>query len=402
MPFAREVYVGRRAMLAQTMKNGIAIIRTSPEVIRSNDIYYPFRPESSFYYLTGFAEPEAVLAVIAGEKPRSILFCRSRDINQEIWNGYRCGYERAPDILGVDEAYGIGAFDEVISKEIKNIPLAHADVEHMLFEMRLIKTREEIDCMRTAAQISIAAHLRAMYACRPNLMEYELESELVCEFRKRGGSLLSAYPPVVAGGEHACTLHYIANNAPLRDGDLVLIDAGCELDCYAADVTRTFPVNGRFTSEQKALYKIVLAAQTAAIECVCPGKTFIDPHNAAIRTLTEGLVEVGILQGNVNELIAQKAYTPFFIHGTSHWLGLDVHDVGDIKVDNEYRTLEPGMVLTVEPGLYIESSNERINPRWRGIGIRIEDDILVTNNGYEVLSSGMPKTVYEIESFMKN
>ena len=429
MPFAR-----RRARLLERMgDDAIAIIATRAEMYRNRDADYKFRADSSFYYLTGFAEPEAVAVLQTGSDQPYTLFCRERNREMEIWNGLRAGTEGAVSQYAADQAFTIeqldeqiialisgkkrlyvrlgqdAAFDLRVTGWLKKIaanqrqggqgPVEIIQLDSLLDEMRLFKDTHEIDLMRRAAQISAQAHVRAMQQVKPGMMEYQLEAELLYIFAQNGCQ--TAYNSIVGGGANGCILHYVENNQPLKDGDLVLIDAGAELDHYAADITRTFPVNGKFLPEQKALYELVLKAQLAAIEATKPGNHYRLPHETAVRILTEGLVELGLLQGNVDEPISSEAYRQFYMHGTGHWLGMDVHDVGNYKLNNEWRSYQPGMVVTVEPGLYIAPDDDSVDARWRGIGIRIEDDVLVTESGNEVLTCDVPKTVEEIEALMQ-
>jgi Xaa-Pro aminopeptidase len=394
---------------------------------------YPYRPDSDFYYLSGFPEPEAVIVLIPGRKHGEyVLFCRERDMEMETWNGRRAGQEGACEIYGADDSFPITDIDDILpgmlegservyytmgaapefdqrvinwvnkirgkSRSGVRTPGEFVSMEHLLHDMRLFKSRSEVSMHRKAMKVSAKAHKRAMQVCKPGMMEYEIEAELLYEFRKAGMGI--AYPSIVGGGENGCILHYTENDAELKDGDLLLIDAGAELECYAADITRTFPVNGRYSKEQKALYEVVLDAQLAAIDQVRPGKHWNDPHQAAVEVLTRGLVELGLLKGKVKQLIQDEAYRKFYMHRTGHWLGMDVHDVGDYKVDSEWRELEPGMMLTVEPGLYIPAGTKGVAKKWWNIGIRIEDDVLVTKKGPDVLTSGVPKSVDEIESLM--
>jgi len=424
----------RRRELMQHMGEGVAIVPTAPARIRNRDVEYPYRPDSDFYYLTHFPEPEAVAVLVPG-RPHGefILFCRERDAEKEIWDGRRAGLEGARSIYGADDAFPIDDIDEILPGLLENrekvfysigryaefdarltawvnevrgksrngvhAPGEFVDLDHILHEMRLIKRPEEIRLMKRAARISAAGHRAAMRACRPGRYEYELEAELLYEFRK-GGSEFPAYPPIVGGGANACILHYRENSAELRAGELVLIDAGAEVDCYASDITRTFPVGGRFGPEQRAVYEIVLAAQAAAIAEVRPGRHWNAPHDAAVRVLTEGLVELGLLRGDVDGLIESGAYRRYYMHRTGHWLGMDVHDVGDYKVADQWRELEPGMTLTVEPGLYIAAADD-VPAGFANIGIRIEDDVLVTRDGVEVLSRDTPKRIDDIEALMR-
>jgi Xaa-Pro aminopeptidase len=430
----RKEYIRRRRQLMRMMgRDSIAIIPTAPERTRNRDVEYPYRPDSDFYYLTGFAEPEAVAVLMPGRKHGEyLLFCRERDPQMETWTGRRAGTAGAVETWDADDAFPVSDIDEILPGLLERCdrvfytmgndpafdrrildwvnrlrqggragmraPDEFISLEHLLHDMRLYKSRSEIRVMRTAARVACNAHRRAMQACRPGLHEYGIEAELLHEFRAAG--MVPAYPAIVGGGENGCILHYTANASELQDGDLLLIDAGAEYDCYASDVTRTFPVNGRFSKAQKALYEVVLAAQRAAISKVAPGNHWNAPHAAAVRALTRGLVKLDILKGQPAKLIRQEAYRRFYMHRTGHWLGMDVHDVGDYKVGGEWRVLEPGMVLTVEPGLYIPAGSRGISRKWWGIGIRIEDDVLVTKDGHEVLSAAAPKTVAEIEALM--
>ncbi|HEY9034812.1 MAG TPA: Xaa-Pro aminopeptidase [Pseudomonadales bacterium] len=428
--FARR----RKALMDDMLDNSIAIIPSAREVIRNHDAHYPFRQDSDFYYLTGFAEPDAVAVLIPGrEHGQYILFCRDRDPARELWDGYRAGPEGACQAYLADDAFPIGDIDDILpgllegrdcvyyamgrhkdfdaqvmgwvnsiranTRNGAQPPGEFIDLDHLLHDLRLYKSAAEIRLMAEAGTISARAHQRAMQFCKPGVMEYQLEAEILHEFAM-AGARHPAYSSIVGGGSNACILHYIDNNQPLKDGDLVLIDAGCELDHYAADITRTFPVNGRFTDEQKAIYQIVLDAQLAAIDEVKPGNHWNAPHDKTVRVITEGLVRLGLLQGDIDELIAHEAYKPFYMHRAGHWLGMDVHDVGDYKVNGQWRVLEPGMVLTVEPGIYIASDNTSVDARWRGIGVRIEDDVAVTRNGHRVLTDGAAKTVADIEALM--
>lgn len=424
----------RRKQLMRLMgKDSIAIVPTTPELVRNRDVEFPYRADSDFYYLTGFSEPEAVAVLIPG-RPHGefLLFCRERDPTMETWVGPRAGTEGAVDDYGADDAfpiadiddilpglmedreqvfYTMGArpeFDKSVMEWVRRIregnrrgartPDKFIALEHLLHDMRLYKNRAEVRAMRKAAKVACSGHMRAMQACRPGMYEYEIEAELLHEFRRAG--MVPAYPSIVGGGENGCILHYTRNGDRLEDGDLLLIDAGAEYDCYASDVTRTFPVNGRFTAAQKALYDVVLAAQKAAIRQVRAGNHWNAPHVAAVRTLTRGLLKLGILKGRLADLIRKDAYRRFYMHRTGHWLGMDVHDVGDYKVGGEWRVLEPGMVLTVEPGLYIPAGSRGVAKKWWNIGIRIEDDVLVTRDAPEVLTEAAPKTVAEIEALM--
>jgi Xaa-Pro aminopeptidase len=430
-----KIFQKRRATLMSHMGGGVAILPTAPVRVRNRDVYYPYRADSDFYYLTHFPEPEAVMVLVPGrEHGEYILFCRERNPEKEIWEGRRAGLEGAREIYGADDAFPIDDIDEILPGLLENrdkvfysmgrdpdfdahlmnwvnevraksrngvhAPGEFVTLDHILHEMRLFKGPEEIRLMKRAAKISAQAHRRAMQACRPGMMEYEIEAELLHEFRK-SGSPFPAYPPIVGGGANGCILHYTENNAELKPGDLLLIDAGAEIDGYAADVTRTFPVSGRYSGEQRAIYELVLAAQQAAIEQVRPGKHWNDPHENAVRVLTQGLKDLGLLNGAVDGHIENGDYKRFYMHRTGHWLGMDVHDVGDYKLDDTWRLLEPGMVLTVEPGLYIATASD-IPVGFRNIGVRIEDDVLVTRDGNEVLSRDAPKAVDEIEALMKH
>ena len=424
----------RRKQLMRMMgKNSIAIIPTATEQLRNRDVEFPFRADSDFYYLTGFHEPDAVAVLIPG-RPHGeyLLFCRERDPEMETWNGLRAGTRGAVESFGADDAFPFGDIDEILPGLMESrdrvfytmgsrpqfdlrvmewinrlregvrtgmrTPDKFVSLEHLLHDMRLYKSRPEIRVMRTAARVACRAHQRAMQRCRPGLFEYQIDAELLYEFRSAG--MVPAYSSIVGGGANGCILHYTENNAPLNDGDLLLIDAGAEYDCYASDVTRTFPVNGRFSEPQKALYEVVLAAQTAAIKKVRSGNHWNDPHAAAVRVLTRGLIKLGILKGKPADLIRKEAYRRFYMHRTGHWLGMDVHDVGDYKVGGAWRELEPGMVLTVEPGLYIPAGSRGVARKWWNIGIRIEDDVLVTRGEPDVLSAAAPRTVAEIEAVM--
>ncbi|WP_148864283.1 Xaa-Pro aminopeptidase [Marinobacter fonticola] len=428
-------FASRRKTLSEHMAaNSIAIVPAAPERVRNRDVLHPYRQDSDFYYLTGFDEPDAVLVLIPGrEHGESVLFCKERNPEKELWDGFLAGPEGAIETYGFDDAFPIAdiddilpgmiegrsrvyyplgkdrAFDSQVMEWVKTIrskvrtgahpPGEFVALEHTLHDLRLYKSASEIKVMAKAGEISAEAHCRAMKRAKRGGYEYHLEAELIHTFMSHGARS-TAYPSIVGSGLNGCILHYIENSAPLKDGDLVLIDAGCELENYASDITRTFPINGRFTDPQKALYEVVLAAQYAAIEAVKPGNHWNHSHEAALRVLTQGLLDLGLLQGSLDEALEQEAYKPFFMHRTGHWLGLDVHDVGDYRVGDAWRVLEPGMVLTVEPGLYISPNNTDVAEQWRGIGIRIEDDVVVTKEGCRILSEGAPKTIAEIEAFM--
>lgn len=426
----------RRERLIERMQEaggGIALLPTAPEKIRNRDTPYPYRPDSYFQYLTAFPEPEAVLVLIAGKSSRQILFCRDKDEEQEIWEGRRFGPAAAAERFLFDEAHAIGTLksrlpellshqpalwfplglDEAWDRQVmatlsavrrearagKRPPATIHDLCAVLDEMRLVKDDAEIALMRRAAEIAAAAHRRAMQATQAGRHEYEIEAELLYEFRRLGADAPS-YPPIVAGGANACILHYVDNSQPLAAGDLLLIDAGCEVQGYASDITRTFPVSGRFAGPGRAVYEIVLAAQEAAIAEVKPDAPFDAPHRAAVARLTEGLIELGLMQGSRDGLIEIGAYKRFFLHRTSHWLGLDVHDAGLYREGEGWRKLMPGMTLTIEPGCYIRPARDVPETFWN-IGVRIEDDVLVTPTGAAVLTQEAPKRLAEIEEWMR-
>ncbi|HEU0188299.1 MAG TPA: aminopeptidase P N-terminal domain-containing protein [Gallionellaceae bacterium] len=428
------MHAQRRTRLQQKMQRGIAVLPTAPEQLRNGDAHYPFRYDSHFYYLTGFDEPEAVLVLLAGDQPQSILFCRDKDMEREIWDGFRHGPEGARSKFGFDAAYSFSQLDTKLVELMGNQPAlylplgAHAawddrilelrgrvqaqarsgisapneihDVRMQLDEMRLFKGEHELALMRRAADISAAAQVRAMRATRPGKMEYEIEAELLHEFR-RHGAYGPAYTSIVAGGANACVLHYITNGDVLKDGDLLLIDAACELDGYAADITRTFPVNGRFGAAQKDVYEMVLAAQAAALDAARPCNHWNQPHEAALRVLAQGMIDLKLCQGSVDGVLESGDYKRFYMHRTGHWLGMDVHDVGNYKQNGEWRPLEPGMTLTVEPGCYIRPGDKVPEALWN-IGIRIEDDVAIAADGCEVLTAAVPKTVQAIEELMRH
>ncbi|MBR9885753.1 MAG: Xaa-Pro aminopeptidase [Oceanospirillales bacterium] len=435
MKISQQCYAERRRRLLEQLPEGsVALVAGASLATRNRDAEYPFRQNSDFYYLTGFNEPDALLLLKPGrEEGRVVLFCPPRDPAMEIWTGYRAGPEGCVERFGADQAFNLDALDEQMpvlldgarrlyyalgSDDALDIrvrgwlnavrakarlgaeaPEELVLLDNILHEMRLFKDEEELIIMRRAAQISAQAHCEAMKSAASAGFEYRLESTIV-NHCMNAGARFQAYSPIVGGGENACILHYIENDAPLNDGDLVLIDAGCELDCYASDITRTFPVNGRFSPEQRALYELVLKTNEACIESIRPGLPWNEVHDLSVRLLTEGLVELGLLDGEVDVLIESGAYKEFYMHRIGHWLGMDVHDVGNYKVNGQWRPLEPGMVMTVEPGLYVSPTNERVEPRWRGIGIRIEDDVVVTEQGCEVLTVGVPKAVADIEALM--
>jgi Xaa-Pro aminopeptidase len=427
-------FAKRRKQLMRIMgKGAIAILPAAPVRLRNRDVDYAYRQDSDFHYLTGFSEPESVAVLIPGRKHGEyVLFCREKDPVRETWDGRRAGPEGVVEHFGADDGFPIGDIDDILPGMIEqcervyytmgvhpefdnrlmgwlntlrsqvgkgtHTPQEFVVLDHVLHDMRLYKSRSEISAMRRSAKIAASAHVRAMKTCRPGMKEFEVEAEFLHEFRRKGTE--PSYQPIVGGGENGCILHYTENNDRLDDGDLVLIDAGCEYDYYASDITRTFPVNGRFTSEQRAIYDVVLEAQTAAIENIRPGLHCKVAHEAAVKAVTRGLVKLGILKGKVPALIKSEAYKRFFMHGTGHWLGLDVHDVGDYKVGDQWRVLEPGMVLTVEPGIYIPSGSKGVAKKWWGIGVRIEDDVVVTRDGHDVLSRDVPKDPDDIEKLM--
>lgn len=395
---ASEFAQRRQQLLKKMGQDAIAIITAAPEVSRNGDSHYLYRQNSDFYYLTGFTEPEAIAVLIPGRaEGEYVLFNRMRDPAKEIWTGRRAGQEAAREIYGADEAYPTAEFEKKLPGLLRN--RKQIKVEDLIHEMRLFKSDAEAAAMRKAAEISVLAHQRAMRSCKPGMFEYELEAEIMYEFY-RFGSRYPAYTSIVGTGENSCVLHYNDNNMQIKAGDLVLIDAGCEYENYASDITRTFPANGRFTAEQKAIYEIVLRAQQAAIAAIKPGMRWDVPQEICVRTITEGLVDVGILQGSVDDLIAQKKYFQFYMHRSGHWLGLDVHDAGSYAVNGNVRKVESGMTFTVEPGIYIAPNSLGIDKKWWSIGVRIEDDVLVTANGCDVLSGALPKTVSDIESLM--
>jgi Xaa-Pro aminopeptidase len=432
MSTAKE-YARRRQDLMRQIGDGIAVIPSAPISTRNGDVHYRYRADSDFFYLTGFNEPEAVAVLAPGRKGGEFLmFCRERDAAQEMWDGDRAGLDGAVSHFKADDAFPIEDMEDILpnllenrskvycnlgrypdfDKELLNwvndtrtrkrsgitVPGELVDLGYFLHESRLIKRAPELKIMRKAAAISAEAHRRAMTQCKPGLFEYEIEAELEYAFRK-GGAQYPAYPSIVAAGANACVLHYIQNSDRLRKGDLILIDAGAEIDCYCADITRTFPVSGKFSGRQRAIYDIVLEAQLAAIDRVKPGADFNAPHEAAVRTIAAGLKDLKLLKGSLDSIIERGNYRKFFVHRTSHWLGMDVHDVGEYRVNGAWRMLEPGMVLTIEPGIYIPP--KRGYPKeWQGIGIRIEDDVLVTRNAPEVLTDEAPKTPEAIEALM--
>ena len=428
-----DIFDRRRRDIMALMGDGVAVMPTALVSRRNSDVDYPFRPDSDFQYLTGFPEPESVLVLVPGRtQGEYILFCRERDAEKETWHGRRAGLEGATETFGADDAFPIEDIDDILPGLLENRPKIFScmgrypefdnhllqwfnevkskkragisapgelvDISHLLHELRLIKSSHEISIMKHAARVSEDAHCRAMRACKPGMMEYQIQAELEYEFLK-GGAHSSAYPSIVAGGANSCILHYTENTDKLVNGDLLLIDAGAEIDCYAADITRTFPVNGTYSAEQRAVYDIVLDAQAAAIAEVKSGHHWNQPHEAAVKRLAQGMIDIGLLDGSTEDVIENKRYQRFYMHRTGHWLGMDVHDVGDYRLGDQWRLLEPGMVLTVEPGLYIPATDE-VDQRWHNIGIRIEDDVLVTRKNAQVLTAGVPKHPAEVEALM--
>jgi Xaa-Pro aminopeptidase len=432
---SKKEYAARRKDLMSMMAdNSIAVIAAAPEKVRSKDTLYPYKQSTNFSYLSGFSEPCAVMLLIPNrQQGECVLFCRDKDPLRETWDGLRLGPIEAKQALALDDAFPIDDIDDILpgllegkshiyysagkdkafdkqliqwvdevtlDKESDSEPCCEqVDLDHLLAELRLIKSAAEIKLMRKAADISAEAHCRAMRFCQPGQYEYQLQAEIEHQFMMSGATG-PAYTSIVGGGKNACILHYIENQSALKSGDLVLIDAGCEYQNYAADITRTFPINGKFSTAQAAIYDIVLAAQTAAINCISPGVTYDQANKATIEVITQGLVDLGILKGDVDQLITEGAYREFYMHSVSHWLGMDVHDVGDYKINNQWRVYEAGMLLTIEPGIYIAADNQNVDKKWRGIAVRIEDDILVTKAGREVLTDGVPKQRDQIESLM--
>jgi Xaa-Pro aminopeptidase len=430
----REIKLRRKELMAQMEPNSIALLASAPARMRNGDAEYLYRQNSDFYYLTGFTEADALLALIPGRKQgEAVLFCQQKNKEKELWTGVLMGPDVACEELLFDDAFPITDIDDILPGLIEgrdrvyysmgkddqfdnqvmdwvkvirskakmgaHPPSEFLVLDHLLHELRLIKSANEVKLMEQAAKISAEGHKRAMAYCKPGIKEYELEAELLHAFT-RNGSRAPAYSSIVAAGDNACILHYNENNAEVKEGDLILIDAGCEYEHYASDITRTFPASGKFTAEQKAIYELVLNAQSAAIEAIAPGVPWDEPHKISVKIITRGLVKLGLLKGRTSQLIKSEAYRDFYMHKVGHWIGMDVHDVGDYKIDDSWRLMEPGMVTTVEPGIYISPDNKKVQKKWRGIGVRIEDDVLVTKKGYRILSNGIPKTVQEIESFM--
>jgi Xaa-Pro aminopeptidase len=427
--FARR----RKQLMGMVGEGGIVILPAAPVRMRSRDVEYRFRQDSDFYYLTGFAEPDAVAVLVPGrDSGEFLVFCRDRNPDKELWDGKRAGPDGVMRDFAADDAFPIDDIDDILpgimescsrvyytmgqysefdtriaewvnslrSRELRGVhtPQEFVALDHLLHDMRLYKSRAEITAMRKSANVAVKAHQTAMSAVRPGLYEYEIEAEFANEFRRNDAWM--SYNPIVGGGANSCTLHYVENRDKLVDGDLLLIDAGCELDYYASDITRTIPVSGKFSPEQRAVYEIVYEAQLAAIEKTCKGNHWNEPHDAAVKVITQGLKDIGLLKGTLKSLLKDGAYRDYFMHRTGHWLGIDVHDVGDYKVGDEWRFLEAGMVTTVEPGIYIPAGSKAAK-RWHNIGIRIEDDVAVTSNGPDVLSKGLAKDPDEIESLMQ-
>jgi Xaa-Pro aminopeptidase len=425
----------RRKQLMQRIGIGnIALISSAGVRVRNRDVDYPFRQDSDFYYLTGFNEPDALAVFIPGRSQGEyILFCREFDEKKALWEGAHAGLEGAIKHYAADDSFPIDDIDDIVSGMLENktkvfypmgrdtdldhslqewirhirsqsrsgvmAPAELASIEPIVHEMRLFKSAAELKLMRYAAQISAEAHVKAMQLCVAGKYEYQVEADIVHHFMQSGLRNV-AYPSIVAGGKNACTLHYTENSDKLKNGDLLLIDAGAECDHYAADITRTFPVSGKFSEPQALLYQLVLDAQFAAIEQIRPNVPWNAAHDASVDVLTKGLVKLGLLKGTVSKLIKNEKYKQFYMHRIGHWLGMDVHDVGDYKIHQEWRLLQAGMVLTVEPGLYIPENCKSVDKKWRGIGIRIEDDVLVTKDGYDILTHEVPKTITEIETLM--
>jgi Xaa-Pro aminopeptidase len=428
----KEFEKRRRILMDLMGPGGIAVLAAAPESVRSRDVTHSYRQDSDFYYLTGFCEPEAVAVLIPERRQgQFIIFCRERDREREMWNGLRAGPEGVVAEYGADDAFPLEDIDDILPglleqtervyysmgvfaefdqrlltwmrqlrsrRQSGHAPDELITLDHLVHEMRLFKSAREAKVMKRSARIAEGAHRRAMSICKPGMKEYELAAEFYHEFARHGAEC--SYQPIVASGSNACILHYTENNAVLNDGDLILIDAGCEYELYASDITRTFPVNGQFSSNQRALYDIVYAANRAAIAQVKNGNHWNDPHDAAVKEITRGLRDVGILKGRLSTLLKSKAYLPYFMHKTGHWLGIDVHDVGDYKIADHPRLLEPGMVMTIEPGIYVSPDMKGVSKSWKGIGIRLEDDVYLSRAGSEVLSNRLPSSAQEIEEFM--
>lgn len=432
----KTVFANRRKTLMEQMgANAVFVLPAAKELLRNGDAHYPYRQQSDFYYLTGFEEPEAVVVLLPGRKEGEyVLFNRVRDRSREIWDGPRAGQEGAVSDFLADEAFPIDelserlpmllagretihytlgvnhAFDHVLLAALNHvranvrggtiIPSSFVDVSSSLHEMRLYKDQNERALTQKAIDMTRDGHIAAMKACKPGMYEYELEALFLYECHRQGARF-SAYTPIVGSGKNTCVLHYVANNQRINDGDLILIDAGCEYGNYAADITRTFPANGVFSTEQRAIYELVLKAQLAAIDVVKPGEQYLKPQEVIVKIITQGLIELGILKGDCEQLIQERAYFPFYMHRSGHWLGLDVHDAGRYKIDDAWRLFQPGMMLTIEPGIYISADIPGVDKRWHNIGVRIEDDVIVTETGCDVMSQAIPKTVDDIESVMR-
>lgn len=430
------VFQQRRLQLFQAMTdNSVALIASGKEVIRNRDTHYPFRPQSDFYFLTGFNEPDAVLMLSkTGDGYKSHLWCRAKDKEKEIWDGYRLGIDAAPEVLDLDSAADVVQLtDDLVTaladksvvyfsfeqgdvwlssvmsaiQQLKrrvrlgiSAPQKINDLDPLLHEQRLIKDTAAQAGLRQAAKVTVAGHLAAMQAAKTAQFEYHLQAAIETAFKQQGASH-QAFNSIVASGENACVLHYNENNAPLHASNLVLIDAGAEIDGYAGDCTHTFPLSGRFSAEQATIYNLVLEAQQAALKLIQPGTPYDAPHQAAVRVICQGLIELGLLTDTLENAIESGSYKSFYMHQTGHWLGNDVHDVGQYKVNGQWRVLKVGMALTVEPGIYISPDNQQVEARWRGIGVRIEDSVLVTEAGYECLTAGLPRSVEEIEAWMQ-
>ncbi len=435
---AEEFSRRRHNLMRQMGKNAIAIVPGADEVIRSRDTHFRFRQDSNLHYLSGFPEPQSVLVLIPGrQQGQVIMFCRDKDRSREIWDGFRSGTEGAIRDFGMDDAFPIADMDEILpgliegkeklfysmgvypeldrhlttwinhiraqSRSGVSPPAEFVDLNHLVHEMRLFKSSVEIQLMKKSGRIAAHAHTRAMQICKPGMYEYQLQAEIEYEFAKAGAQA-PAYSTIVGGGANGCILHYIENRDQLQEGNLVLIDAGCEYQGYASDITRTFPVSGRFSGEQRALYEVVLAAQYEAIHACQIGNRYIDPHERSVNTITQGLIDLGVIKGSLESALETREYSRFYMHRVGHWLGLDVHDVGDYKVDGAqgaWREFEAGMATTIEPGIYIHQDEEGVDERWRGIGIRIEDDIVITKKGPLVLTDQVVKAPDEIEALMR-
>ena len=430
----KEICRRRKKLMSLMPRNAVALLKSAPMKTRNGDVDYLYRQDSNFYYLTGFDEADSFLVLIPGRREgQVILFCQPKDKLKEQWQGAVLGPTKAVNELGVDQAFSIDDIENVLPELLSTrgkiyypmgsdegfdkqvIDLVHAarlqdklgdgslgqlqPLGELLDELRLLKSSVEIKLMQRAADITAEGHRRAMKACRPGVNEYAMDAELQYAF-VRGGSRAPAYSSIVGAGDNSCILHYVKNDAEIKDGDLVLIDAGCEYQYYASDVTRTFPANGKFSKEQAEIYEIVLAAQIAAIEAIKPGTPYGELHDISVRVITKGLIKLGLIEKGLSRALKDEAYKEFYMHRVGHWIGMDVHDVGNYRIAGNWRPLVPGMVTTIEPGIYISPNNRRIPKKWRGIGVRIEDDVLVTESGYRILSEGIPKTVVEIEAFM--